>query len=220
MQYKLVLIILGVLFSCDSTKNAEAALIQSDYVNYGDNLAVYDEATNLTWLDLSVTDGKAYENALTPHNENGFSYANGSQVTQLFLSFFGESVSYNSPGYSTGNTVLAQKFSSLFGLTSASSSFGFYFDNENKFSLFGVTLGGGKVYSPEFPVDYSKYYDTGNSGVGTYLVREGRITLDEPVITAYSPRLAPPLSVSEPTGFITFIFGILGVLAYRRVSLG
>ena len=220
MQNKLVVaLILGMFFSSCLVKNAQAGLIQSDYLNWGDNLAVYDEATNLTWLDLTVTDGKAYENALTPHNENGFSYAKGSQVAQLFFNFFGESISYSSPGYSTGNALVTQAFATLFGLTSTSSSFGFYFDNNNKFSLTGITLGGGKIYAPDFPVDYSKYYDTGNSGVGTYLVREGRITIDEPTLTSLAPRGASPLTVPEPTSLVTFIFGILGVLACRKLSL-
>lgn len=215
MQNKLMLIIvLSVVFSCISSKYAEAALIQSDYLNFGDNLAVYDETTNLTWLDLSVTDGKSYENALTPHDENGFSYAKGFQVSQLFFNFFGESISYSSLGYSTGNALVTQAFATLFGLTSASSSFGFYFDHNNKFSLFGVTTGSGKVYTPEFPVDYSKYYDSGNSGVGTYLVREGRISFDEPV----SPRLEPPVTVPEPTSLAIFIVGIIGVLTSRKLS--
>lgn len=210
----MLMVVFGVLLNSGNTKNAEAALIQSDYLTLGDNLAVYDEDTDLTWLDLSVTDGKAYESALIPHHEKGFNYAKSSHVTQLFLNFFGETVSYNSPGYSTGNNLLAQEFSTLFGLTSASSSFGFFFDNENKFSLFGVTLGGGKLYAPDFPVDYNKYYDIGNSGVGTYLVKQGRISFDEPVITAFSPRVAVP----EPASLLIFIFGSLGLFVNRRIS--
>jgi hypothetical protein len=219
----LFLVSLVLLISC-SFNNAMAGLIQSDYLELGDNLAVYDEATNLTWLDLSVTDASPYEEAIIPHRIHGFDYATGNQVIDLFSGFFGNSLVFSSPGYSTGNNSLALAFFSLFGPTSASSSLGFFFDNNNKFSLAGVTKGGGKLYTPDFPVQYNKYYDVGNSGVGTYLVKEGRITFEEPVIAAFSPRIlpstpvpAPAVSVPEPSTLAIFALGIIG-LASRRFS--
>ncbi|MDG1751217.1 MAG: PEP-CTERM sorting domain-containing protein [Thalassotalea sp.] len=217
----LSLVSLVVLISC-FINNARAGLIQSDYLELGDNLAVYDEATNLTWLDLSVTDATPFEQAIIPHRDNGFGYATANQVVQLFSKFFGNSLVFSSQGYSTGNTLSSQTFFTLFGGTSASSSWGFFFDDNNKFSLAGVTLGGGKLYSPDFPANYSRYYESGNSGVGTYLVKEGRITIKEPVAAAFAPRnllpvAAPVATVPEPTSIAILALGGVGLI-FRCVS--
>ncbi|MCO4799338.1 MAG: PEP-CTERM sorting domain-containing protein [Colwelliaceae bacterium] len=224
MTKKIILIIVsGVISLCCYVNDVKAGLIQSDYIELGDNLAVYDESTNLTWLDLSVTDSNPYEQAITPHNNNGFGYATANQVVELFSGFFGNSLVFSSQGYSTGNISSSQNFFTLFGATSASSSWGFFFDSNNKFSLAGVTLGGGKIYSPDFPANYSRYYDSGNSGVGTYLVKEGRIIIEKPVVAAFAPAALPlpaalpAVTVSEPTSLAIFALGVFGLLV-RRIS--
>lgn len=212
MNNKITLVIAStiLLMSC-YFNSAKAALIQSDYLVLGDNLAVYDEDTNLTWLDLSVTDGIAYEYANTPHNSNGFDYAKSNEVIQLFSGFFGDSLVFSSTGLSTGNTSLAQEFFTLFGSTSTNSSFGFFFDSNNKFSLAGVTKSG-VVYTPDFTSNYGRFYTSGNSGVGSYLVKQGRVTIEATVVV-----ISPDTSVSvpEPTSLVILAFGMFGIMARR-----
>ncbi len=52
-----------------STNKAFAGLVEADYIADGDNLAVYDEESGLTWLDFSVFDVvMGYEDASTSYD--------------------------------------------------------------------------------------------------------------------------------------------------------
>lgn len=218
MNKKIALI--GIILSISfNMNNAIAGLIQSDYLKHGDNLAVYDEATNLTWLDLSVTDGNPYEADISIHD--GFNYATSQQVIQLFSGFFGSSVTFESQGYSEGNTLLSNQFFSLFGPTSADSSFGFFFDKNNKYSLAGASLSKGKLYAPDFTSNYARYYHSGNSGVGLFLVKKGAINIEKPIIQTIPAEFTslaaviPTSSVSEPSTIVIFTLGIILLASCR-----
>jgi hypothetical protein len=210
MKFKLLnTTITGLILSVSCLVNsANAGLIQSDYLTLGDNLAVYDEDLNLTWLDLSLTDGLSYAVALASHSD--FQYASDLQVTTLFNNFFGATTTYNADGSGTSDWTTTGNFVTLFGPTYASffglSSYGWFYDDLGAFRRAGATASfNAEVIGPNSTINSTSFINTGDQLTGTYLVRAGRIDLTPPVVT----------DVPEPSTLAILGLTLLG-LASRR----
>lgn len=82
-----------------------AALIEKDWLNYGDNLLVIDTNTNLEWLDLSMTDGQTFEEVNSQLNIGntfeGFRFATEVEIFNLYEN---AGFNYSLNGQSTGFT--------------------------------------------------------------------------------------------------------------------
>ena len=159
-------------------------------VSYGASAALIDNGTyttdtesGLDWLDLSVTDGQAYNSATTLNP--GWRYATNAEVENIFgLLFEGYyntdgGFSHSSDGAYADQSIDVDNFISLFGLTgtnsSADLSWGFYEDESMTLRLFGVTDffdGRTIVYGPNHTPDFDGSRPTGSGLVGNYLVRE------------------------------------------------
>lgn len=71
-----------------STGAANSAVVQADWQSAGDNLQVYDDVTDLTWLDLTVTAGLSYNAVFAELGSGGdyegYRFATSSEVETLF----------------------------------------------------------------------------------------------------------------------------------------
>lgn len=65
---------------------ANATLMNADYLSADDGRAVYDDITNKTWLDLSVTIGTEYDDVSIA----GYRYATNAEVEELFNNYWGD----------------------------------------------------------------------------------------------------------------------------------
>lgn len=112
---KHILIFIALAFSL-SINSAHAILIDRGTVTY-------DTATNLEWLDLSLTDDLQPGEAVLRYRDQGWSIATGDQYRTMFDSFFTDYVD-DIPGIglmtvTTDSIQYAQlqEFMNLFGLT-------------------------------------------------------------------------------------------------------
>lgn len=68
--------------------NINAAIVSVDWQSAGDNLITRDSVTGLDWLDLTVTQGKSYNNILSQLEPGqlyeGWRYASRAEVLQLW----------------------------------------------------------------------------------------------------------------------------------------
>lgn len=75
---------------CLSTSQVFASLIESDYVSgTGDKLLTFDSSSGLQWLDLTATKGRSVDQielGFGGYLADGFRYATGSEVLDLFAS--------------------------------------------------------------------------------------------------------------------------------------
>lgn len=181
---------------------ANAGLIQSDYLNSGDNLSVLDTASNIEWLDLSVSTSWSFSNwnSLVQQG-NGWRLATNSEVVNLFNTAFPTYAAiYGGTGYVDTNDVnLIQNFidfQTLFGTTIWNAnnvdSYGL-FKNENGISeMMGVSRWSDtyRIFSTNFNSSVPEI----NNGI--YIVRDAT-------------------SVPEPSTLAIFALGVMG-LASRR----
>src|SRR5437899_724597 len=65
---------------------ASAALVKVDFLTTGDGLLTLDTATNLEWLNLTVTLGQSFNQIMaSPYVENdGFQFATETQLRSLY----------------------------------------------------------------------------------------------------------------------------------------
>lgn len=97
---------------------ATAGVINTYYENPGDNRAVYDDATNLIWLDLSETAGLTQAQALSMFE--GFAVATSAQAFGLI----GDLMSVSPFPNFQNNFVDAESWVGLFGSSEANLDLG------------------------------------------------------------------------------------------------
>jgi hypothetical protein len=128
-----------------------AGLINADYLITGDNLAVYDDESGLTWLDLSVTGNISIEQGAG--YDSNFRLATNSEVETLYLHAWPNLTDH------TTNTRLPRSelftgWRDLFGATGDYNSYGLYKDEDDITRILGVSwYGSGYTLSPEDTVD-------------------------------------------------------------------
>ena len=187
---------------------ANAGLINSDYLNLNDNLAVYDDVQNLTWLDISVSSGWSSNTwSSLIQQDSGWRLALNSEVESLFnqaFSTFYDVYPANTNYIDTIDSDLVTNFNdfqSLFGIhafgsNTITNTYGRYIDEDGIHRLMGVSgwSSTNRIWGLEASGTYSLSADT---GMGIYLVRDEME------------------SIPEPTTLAIFALGIIG-LASRR----
>ena len=78
-----------------ASTTSNATLMNADYLSSGDGLAVHDDLTGKTWLDLTVTLNTAYNDV----DIDGYRYATNAEVVNLFETYW-SSYTYNTNGRS------------------------------------------------------------------------------------------------------------------------
>lgn len=199
-------ICLGITFQ------ANAALIEADYQS-GDNNAVFDTVTGLTWLDLTLTVGLSYEDAEA--FDNDYRYATNLEVEQLFSPFDGANfLSIGiAPTVSEPYASLAHEFAQLFGTNLGLYSYGLYEDENNELKDAGVYLNSPtpNVYGTDLVFSSEAYRTTGNIIRGTFLVKKP----SQSTMNIGGAGAAQPVVLSEPSVWLVTMFSIL-VLANTR----
>jgi len=173
--------------------NAQASLIEADYLTDNDKLAVYDSESELTWLDLTLSTNFGFDEASGYYD--GYRVATSSEVSDLFNNFFGE-LSYNNQGiYYDYDETAINYFIELFGITSdagpQSSTSGFYLD-DGTLKMTTVTLWDNAdesnddyltdIYGTSYATNMNHYYDDGAKWSGIYMVKENITRVSEPSI--------------------------------------
>jgi hypothetical protein len=95
---------------------ASAALINSDFLVFGDNLLITDTSTNQQWLSPFYTRNHSYNDSFVQSviAGNGFQYAVASDVLNMINNNFNNPF-VGSPGNAAG-FVSAQNFFTIFGI--------------------------------------------------------------------------------------------------------
>jgi len=212
-KYSASLILLCTMYSPLSS----ATLINADYLNAGDNLAVLDQNTGLEWLDLTLTHGLSYSAALD--FDSNYRYATNNEVETLFESVFGKPV-FNAGGYAgsiTGNLKdLAINFSNLFGSFNNRVSYGLYKDENSIIRMMGVYRVNPNLYGLDFSSNYNHLLNTGNISYSTYLVKK----TPKPVVNQQGllPTSNSPTQVPEPSSILIFLVALIA-LTSRQLKL-
>lgn len=176
------LLLILSLFITGLSSTVNAALMNVDALTVGDGAAVYDDATQLTWLDLTLTYEMSYEDALL--NFSGYRYATNSEIEDLFLKLF-PTYSLSTPWFAV-RTEIPEVYDmvNLFGFHDLSGGWetgralGLYKDENDLFKLMGsdfqITPSGEQDFSITGPSDDESFTSlsiTGSVGIGTFLVK-------------------------------------------------
>lgn len=176
--------LLGAVCVCLTVASFKASAVLIDNGTF-----TTDNVSGLDWLDLSITAGQSYNDALT--SNPGWRYATNAEVENIFgISFNGfyDTTGGSAYGYSqgpagaySGQTTDIQSFQSTFGLINLGGdeySFGLYEDEDNILRMMGAYQNGAGnniVYGPEFVENYDsslyQYRTSSNGAYGSYLVR-------------------------------------------------
>jgi hypothetical protein len=161
---------------------AKAGLIETDFEELNDNLAVYDTVTELTWLDLSVTDGLSYNAAGAAYSM--YRYATETEVVDLFSSFFSGINFSTTFGATLTNNSKTIEFRRLFGETLPAHSFGMFLNDNGRIDSLG-TFGQKVAHNPNFVLDDP---DASKHWHGVFMVR-----------------------IPEPSTVVIFAIGLIGL---------
>tara|TARA_Y100001956_G_scaffold82449_1_gene103379 strand:+ start:2554 stop:3225 length:672 start_codon:yes stop_codon:yes gene_type:complete len=217
--------ILAAAIGLMTISSAHAELIESDYESTGDNQAVFDTNTNLTWLDLDLTVGMSIEQA--EESFEGWRVATYDEVFALFTSFFGyDPVETESSGYQSFDSGsqfydegmlwgelfssnLAYDYSDPFTVV----NYGYYDIGNNQARMMGTQVinSGNTVRIFDTNYNYTVQHDITSVLTGVYLVQEETsATVPEPDT---DPDTDVPADVPVPFGFAALG---LGLLAFGR----
>ncbi|MDN4503222.1 hypothetical protein QX776_12480 [Alteromonadaceae bacterium BrNp21-10] len=208
---------------------ANAALIQWDAFNDGDNLAVKDTDSDLVWLDLSLTAGLSFNQARTAYS--GWIVPALDQIKALFESAFpihniSSGLTYD---HACTTSICAEQYGNwinLFGAVDYSRySLGYYLDAGNNVSL----LGASKKYNRE-PVTlaiYTTFFTFGPQYSGTFDADETSSLWSTFLIKHQEPAqefadvqliLSPSTTVSEPPVFWLMLAMMMLIHKQSRAS--
>jgi len=192
MKFNSITLVKALLLciAISALNNAQASLIETDYQTDNDNLAVYDEDTGLTWLDMTLTTSMGYEEAMNTYD--GYRMATKEDVTELFNNYFGE-LSYNAQGiYYDYDETAVNYFIDLFGATEdtmLTSSDGFYLDGDIlRVTSVGVWENADEsndgyltdIYGTSYTANMSSFYENGANFSGFFLIKETATEVNEP----------------------------------------
>lgn len=211
----LSLTILALLY----TSNSNATLIESDYLSAGDNLAVKDDAQNLWWLDLTLTESMSLKNVIASEiiQTQGWRLATNNEVENLFSNHFTEYVLTPSRWSVTQGSKLHGEvvdFISLFGFTESTPtqqvSKGLYVNNLDVVSMFGTTndLSWTDLYGTSNGWNFNAHINIASTYFGWYLVKDIPQLKVLPVI---NPNTGSATSVPEPNLMLVLLVAILGL---------
>ena len=113
-----VKLILGASILLLVSGQSNAALFEADYLSAGDGLITMDTNSTLEWLDLSLTSGMPFANALSAYSADGWRYAEQNEIFAMFDSNFTDINDQQTSAF-LGSTTYEQAvyMVDMFGLT-------------------------------------------------------------------------------------------------------
>ena len=198
------------------SSTADASLISLNDSAHGPDSITWDTVTNLEWLDLTLSTDKNYNYVCSQFGVGGefegFRYATGAELTQLFLN-----AGLNLGSTEEANYAPAVAFQSLIGTTCSGTCGSFWYRAEGLYGDIATNTSG----QLRVPIAYV-YHRTWN---GFSDVNEGLAYISPPPTgypLDYSPYLIGSWLVREstivPTPATVWLFGsgLLGMIGIAR----
>lgn len=199
----------AALFAAFFSINANAAILSTDWQTAGDNLVTRDTTTGLEWLDLSVTSGRTYDdiaaNLGAGQEFDGWRYATGAEISDLWTSFGGNPAYYN--GFSTENDGLFQLIAPYLGDLYCNGNIACDTGNGYSFMLTSDEYAGGGHYAA---LMLNAYYHPDAA-------TQDNFSLHESIVTTYAPAemgsaLVRSITVVPvPAAIWLFVSGLVGL---------
>jgi hypothetical protein len=181
-----------------STSAQGSSLIGTGTLNSADALTIVQASggTTLEWLDLSTTDGMSVSDAMSAYQGDGFRWATGADIAELYAAFGITYGATSSSSYDLGiDITTAQNFVSYLGATSSSNALGWIDDLDNGTNHTHDCIG--SACNPYGFVSNVPTFWPSNSAIGVYMVRDS---------------VAAPI----PAALWLFGSGLLGLLGIAR----
>jgi hypothetical protein len=192
----------GLCFIGLTTLVQASLLIGTGTLNSTDDLTIVQagSGTTLEWLDLSTTDGMSVVDAVSAYQGDGFRWATGGDIAELYAAF---GITYgitSSSSYLLGiDLTTAQNFVSYLGATSSSNALGWIDDLDNGTNHTHDCIG--SACNPYGFVSNVPTFWPSNSAIGVYMVRDS---------------VAAPIPAA-PLLFGSGLLGLLGIARRRKV---
>lgn len=196
-------------------------IVQADAFSAGDNKAVLDTNTNLTWLDFDINNARSFNQVMSELNSTylGWRLPTETEVRQLWGSLFN----------GTLNTIEQYEICNLWGANKSPSdntpfqAQGKFIDDNGYFSSAGF-LEEGKIINKDKSIN--KYYVDGSVSGDVSLgnrIYDGSsfpsFNYGYEEISTLLVRDNRTVSVPEPSTFILFGIGLFALILRRRYTL-
>ncbi len=179
-----------------TSASAQAEFVYTDYLTEGDNLAVTDTSTELTWLNLTVTKGDSYSTTLASIESGelvGWRVATYSEVYAMFDNFF-DTIPLESPTnalydwYYGASYTEIKSFNAFFGSAGASYQYvtaGLILDDGQLRNVGVQVYNGSKGIFYSFSSNNFLPYEQSHASASTWLVLDTAADLSTPVPTPF-----------------------------------
>lgn len=199
----------ALLLGSLAAASAQAEQIEADWLASGDNLAMLDTATNLKWLDLTLTADMSIDqaqNALATTYQ-GWRLPTRLEVNTLLSNAMGSGndfaaqVAGSTPYGSPGNQAKLLAFSNLLGQTGNQATLGIVLNDQQS------EQGGTEVLFSGVNTMVNTLYDDLDFGSSDFHASAYGV---------YLVQAAPVADVALPAGLGALSLGLLGLVGRRR----
>ena len=170
--YKVILMVFLIGISTVS----QAEFIEQDLFIAGDKSVLTDTNSNLSWLDLNITNSDSYNETITRLSEDlsNFRLATEAEIVNLFASIFPSLTGVIDGFVNISDSNVLDEMTSFYTLLGGSNSFlyGNFYDDSGARRLAGLDLGLGWYQGASNIRSYAHWDDNTPVGHGVFLVQE------------------------------------------------